>query len=332
MKWLKIALVTLIGFGGVVSVWAQRLVSNELLQVTLELMDGSRLVGTPDLKSLHLQTADAKLDVPLARLASVVFEGTDRTALVSLQNGDRLTGQVPAREIKLQTIFGMVAVPVAKVVRINLGGGGCKMEGLVLHYTFEQMTNDEIPDESGRGSTGKASHCQLMTEGKIGHGLQFGEANSCVTFAEKDLPTGNAVRSVAMWLKVSSASHHQILFFYGKHVPDSSVYMVLHANSSVLAPGNCGGQNETRGKRAVDDNKWHHATLVYDGENTVKVYVDGELDSTTARAYVTTHAENGSLSWLEGAGHNFEGALDEFMVFDRALSAEEIKRLYDSQK
>jgi len=74
---------------------------------------------------------------------------------------------------------------------------------------------------------------------------------------------------------------------------------------------------------------WHHVVLVRDGRS-VRVYLNGELelsgevDSTVPRtATLFLGGRNDNFA-------NFEGKLDEISVYDRALTAEEVQRHFQS--
>lgn len=76
--------------------------------------------------------------------------------------------------------------------------------------------------------------------------------------------------------------------------------------------------------------EWAHVAITYEnsgGSNTTKYYVNGELIDTVARAesYTADFDTPAAIgSWL-GNSRFFQGGLDEFAIFDRALSAEEIQ-------
>jgi hypothetical protein len=75
--------------------------SNAVCRLVLELTDGSRVVGTPQIATLPLQTDFAKVDVPLERVRSVKFAADHATASVTLANGDRLQGRLALAPLAL---------------------------------------------------------------------------------------------------------------------------------------------------------------------------------------------------------------------------------------
>ena len=76
------------------------------------------------------------------------------------------------------------------------------------------------------------------------------------------------------------------------------------------------------------DDQWHHFAVTGDG-TTAKLYIDGDFKA-NAKTYKgitgTTIYLNG---WDSGTSYNFNGQLSDFRLYATALSADDIKRLYE---
>jgi len=97
--------------------------------------------------------------------------------------------------------------------------------------------------------------------------------------------------------------------------------------------GNPGG-NDQFGKFLFDDsqlNKWHHLATVYsDKGKKIRFYVDGQLDVETSwggNPGIIGPARVGS--W-DGGGREWQGILDEFIIFNVALTANDVKDLMNN--
>ena len=97
----------------------------QALRLVLELTDGSRLVGTPGIESVPVQTSYARMDVPLRQLVTVRIDADHETASLDLKNGDKVKGVVNLSPIKLETVFGKVSVGIENIreLRVVLSGG-----------------------------------------------------------------------------------------------------------------------------------------------------------------------------------------------------------------
>ncbi|MFH1882171.1 MAG: LamG domain-containing protein [Planctomycetota bacterium] len=87
----------------------------------------------------------------------------------------------------------------------------------------------------------------------------------------------------------------------------------------------------TYGITPVDDEQWHHIGWVYDGTMNY-LYVDGEVDATeesTGQINVTTYP-----LWIgdnsQATGRFWTGLIDDVLIFNRALTQEEVQRIMQS--
>ncbi|WP_437187388.1 LamG-like jellyroll fold domain-containing protein [Planctomicrobium sp. SH668] len=92
-----------------------------------------------------------------------------------------------------------------------------------------------------------------------------------------------------------------------------------------------GSSGETlSGKTELTRWTWHHVVLVRNGEQ-VKVYLDGsstpEIDAKVAAPNLPTYPELFFGGRCDNVA-NFEGRMDEIALFDRALTGEEVAKLF----
>lgn len=89
--------------------------------LTLELTDGSRIVGAADeLTVLPLRADFGKVEIRMSLIAQGQF-AADRGAMqVRFRNGDVLTGQLELETFKLRTPYGDAVVPAKRVSRLTL--------------------------------------------------------------------------------------------------------------------------------------------------------------------------------------------------------------------
>ncbi|MFB6198235.1 MAG: LamG domain-containing protein, partial [Halobacteriaceae archaeon] len=90
-----------------------------------------------------------------------------------------------------------------------------------------------------------------------------------------------------------------------------------------------GGQAAVYTRPIPDNNTWHHITAVWDGTENI-IYMDGQKQDSLSnsmnpgpnnkKAYIGTWA--GQSSWV------FDGNIDEVRIYNRSLSAQEIRSSY----
>ncbi len=89
----------------------------------------------------------------------------------------------------------------------------------------------------------------------------------------------------------------------------------------------------------LNDTKWHHVVMAYDGSKAdnagrLKGYVDGarvtlDYDGTTIPASTGSNASSPFIGFYEAGGVFSEGSIDDFSIYNRALSATEVQALYN---
>lgn len=78
----------------------------------------------------------------------------------------------------------------------------------------------------------------------------------------------------------------------------------------------------------IEKNKWVFISCTWDGTNQ-KIYVNGELESTTPQTGTMDTMTSGLARMFTSTSSNpYTGYADDFTVYSRALSDDEIKRLY----
>ena len=87
---------------------------------SVELDDGSRIVGIPTLKVLKVHNAlIGNVEVPLERITSVEYSEDHKTAKVEGANGDILQVTIDCTDFEVKTLFGDVRLPAGHVVRMT---------------------------------------------------------------------------------------------------------------------------------------------------------------------------------------------------------------------
>jgi len=215
-------------------------------------------------------------------------------------------------------------------------------QGLVLHFNFDQAgAGGGIADQAGRNN-GRAFGAQWTSSGKQGGAYEFTSTNSCIQVA--NATSLNATQATfAVWFKTSKSNSIERCIF-DKRMDHG--YALGIAGESEDKDGRnkgklCAGVNghTCLSDSAVTDGIWHHAAATFDGES-LKLYVDGQLQKQVmswhgeiaANTNSLTIGMNSSSPAPQEKGQPFDGAIDEVMFFNRALSDAEIKVVIASVK
>jgi hypothetical protein len=199
--------------------------------------------------------------------------------------------------------------------------------GIVGHWTFDGKDMvQNVADSSGQGNNGNLVGYTSTTTvaGKIGQALGFNGVNQYVD-AGNNVNVQLGTGSVSAWIKTTNAgtSYRGIVtkqFAYGMFLNDN-VLMVFDWS---------GNANRSTGVNLAD-NKWHLVTLTFNSgvANGTVLYIDGvaRLATQMTIASQTTPVQ---IGWANAGGQYFAGNIDDVRIYNRVLSATEVKQLYKS--
>lgn len=111
-------IIGLIGLGAAVAK-AEDSEATVIVQASVELRDGSRLVGKPEIMSLPMDLEFSSSSIPLSALRQCEVHPQDGQVILSFQNGDRLTGRLKLEQFKIETSFGKVSPDLLQIKRMT---------------------------------------------------------------------------------------------------------------------------------------------------------------------------------------------------------------------
>jgi len=226
------------------------------------------------------------------------------------------------------------------------------MENLVGWWNFESSSDVIIEDLSGYENNGSKQNFISNTSvaGKRGQALEFDGLNDYVDLgADLSILKGVSGATLAAWIKADSPTAisypEGIIVGFSVNNPGSSTKSSRASlsiieeldNYKVIAAGRTGGAAESLQKAitpaaAVYPGTWYHVAAVLDYANDlITIYVDGRkiisqkvnFPGRAAHKSVSSYSKIGSEE--DGSFSCFNGIIDEVMIFNRALSEDEIK-------
>ena len=202
-------------------------------------------------------------------------------------------------------------------------------ESLLLHYSFEEKA---AVDLSGKGNDGKIIGTVDYIEGPIGVALQLDGSSGYVEIepAPELLFSGNASFTVECWFQTEHVADTNYAFIttYGPEKIGPPYWLLfVHGSNHVRWGVNDGEPSIAEYETPLSDGKWHHLAGVRDKARSVlQLYVDGKLEI-EAKDETTEALHQDQGIWLGNHLNRFwKVALDEVKIWDKALTAEEVRR------
>lgn len=142
------------------------------------------------------------------------------------------------------------------------------------------------------------------------------------------LPRGNMPGTISLWFKSTAVQYASIMNYCGENRTARGIWLTDSGNITLNdgydslsdTVGFCDDVNHFNGS-------WCHALITYNG-TTLKLYIDGIEKSSVDYELNTGAMRFGIGAWAWGhITHYFTGYVAAVRVYDRVISAEEIKQL-----
>lgn len=233
-----------------------------------------------------------------------------------------------------------------KTQTIAEGGGAVSLTQIPTsgHWHFNEAvwngTTDEVVDSSALGRHGTAVGATTIAGGKLGRAGDFDGVNDSVEFGDILGFERTDPFTLEVWLKTTSTSAGSIMNKRGSGSNDRGYKFLLRTSGKVQVTLQSGASNLAKIKtttKEVNDGNWHHVVFTYDGSSTtagMHVYVDGvdeaiTVDDDTLTATIL-NSEPFKIGVLGGSSVDFDGQIDEAVVYGFALSSAQVSTRYNS--
>ncbi|MFQ6063646.1 MAG: LamG-like jellyroll fold domain-containing protein, partial [Methanosarcinales archaeon] len=199
--------------------------------------------------------------------------------------------------------------------------------GLVAEWHFDEGKGNIVKDTSGNGNDGTI-HGATWVDGKYGKALSFDGKNDYV-----EVPDDESLRlwnsyTLEAWINMKGMSSYGVIVAkrsgstvnFNYHISDA-------ANDRKMASYN--GATSVGGTTVLNFNQWYHVAYVYDS-GIIYFYLNGQFDGSASQTSGDANEHSVFIGTDNGGTkYYFNGIIDEIRIYNRALSAEEIKAHYE---
>ena len=224
----------------------------------------------------------------------------------------------------------------SNVATVTIGVG---VDGALLaSWPFEGQ-GDDVVDVTGNGNDGTLIGGSRTPDGKTGNALSLNGQNECVDLGTMDI-SGDGL-SLVLWFNAVSfqVPDARLISKATSSQPEDHWWMMSTISSEGamrlryrLKTDNGGTAELIANAGDLETNAWILAVVTYDG-TTMKIYKDGEEVGSTEKTggLSVDPSVRAMIGCNPGTDHvaPFDGYVDEVQVYNRALTAEEIKAIFD---
>ncbi|MFA5132026.1 MAG: LamG domain-containing protein [Candidatus Paceibacterota bacterium] len=282
--------------------------------------------GTTTLSSVYLN------GVPQTMSAAAGYAGAGVVRMTIGNRGDNLRPfdgtlddvRIYNRVLSAQEIYTLYK---SQAGSLNVSPTFTLTSGLVGWWTFDgkNMTSATATDMSGSGYHGTRTNGTTAVIGKIGQALDFDGVDDYVKSNLNKTAIGSTL-SISFWMNLRGAQSTKGIMQIAGSLSDTSPWILLKRTSPTQVDWFLNHSYPIT--ENVSDNLWYHMVLTYDG-TTWRAYKNSVPDGSYVGSIGT---DAGTYTWI-GNGYNgyINGKIDDFRIYNRALSSTEIYALYKSQ-
>lgn len=203
------------------------------------------------------------------------------------------------------------------------------LEGLVCYLLMNEGAGGTVFDLSGNGNDGTLESGVLWMPGKFGSALKFGGDGSgdYVTVSYDDTLNITQKLTVSVWVYayVLPGTYDWIIQL---NEPDGYGFFISGGTNFRCAVG--GSYQPSIGTIIV--NKWYHLVMTVEPEGAgvrTKIYINGVYKTTATANNMNANGEDLYIGRSDNTTRNeWNGLIDNLMIFNRTLSASEIAQLH----
>lgn len=210
--------------------------------------------------------------------------------------------------------------------------------GLLGHWKFDQCQGDLLDDSSGNGNTGEMVGSQ-WAKGKFGTALHFAGTDSYATVPQLGGLDGSNELTVEAWVLWEAGGRYPNIITGGQWSPGGFLIFVADKNCSFRMgrPGPRTGEPARPWQEIsaplvsrFEIGKWYHLAATFE-RPVLTTYVNGQKVGSARWDHPVGYQGDLEIGRWSGGQSCHKGLIDEVKLFNRALSAEEVRASYAAE-
>jgi len=216
--------------------------------------------------------------------------------------------------------------------------------GLVAYWTFDEGSGTTVYDYSGANATGSLmGGATWIASGPLGNAISFDGSTAGIVFNEglnSLLSTGDL--SICAWVNPVNpeasgvpytllASNHDEAYIVSSWDPPWNMFLVFTDDGYDTA-----AESGIEEAPFINFDSWNQVCITRSSGNLVNFYINGVLSGDPNQSIGAPAPDPESYSAIGVTlgmpnEYFFNGAVDDYRIYNRVLSANEIQELYDAE-
>jgi hypothetical protein len=249
--------------------------------------------------------------------------------IVAYLNGVEIINEPTATANNLQPSAGDNRIGAYKTGSESLWFDGSIDQVRIFNKAISASEVTTLYNEIGERD-GTPSNVDFGVGGKSNYGARFNGSSSYIDVSNfpnsrfKDSTNGY---TISFWFKKESGTSSSLQAFFGTAIQTVALNVYFRQSDNLFQIENGSGSAiDITGGFTYDDDNWHHFVLT-----DTKVYIDGSEIITYTGNYPSTFTDG--QTFHIGSRHSasrlyYGGSIDQFRIFNKAISSAEVSKLY----
>ena len=204
-------------------------------------------------------------------------------------------------------------------------------KGSLVHFDFDADNADHGPKRVKSNTTGK-----LVSGPGVKGAATVLDATQYIDFADPQPMERDQAFSLSVWINPGGSPQGCVASKQDSDATARGFEILWYKSQPRINLAHRYGNDgiEVVAKDKFSGGQWRHLVITYDGSSKaagLKVYVDGKLSAVDVRRDSLSGSIASKEPWRigwKGTGIGFEGSMDEFRLFDRAIRGDEVTALH----
>ena len=186
-------------------------------------------------------------------------------------------------------------------------------------------------DHSGQGNHATNHGATITGEGRFGRAMRFNGVNNYIEIPDAaSIKFGNTNFTLSCWIKTdTNITDRQHIIGKKWDIYAGNIGYAMYINAAKIESRIADGSNQATLVTDISTKKWYNVATVRDG-NDFTLYINGIAKKTTTLAVGdTNNTYPFRCGYAPSSKYPYNGLIDEVALFNRALTASEIKTLYE---
>ncbi len=205
----------------------------------------------------------------------------------------------------------------------------------VLNMPFEGGSNSTWTRDYSKNENNGTVFCAIwnISGGKVGGAYEFDGDDDYISVPFQDFDE-DSIFSGGAWIKLNKYSTDANVgaAIFEKYSSNQGFFFAVSNLGKLRFRGHTGTSSlEYVTTETLELNTWYYVNFVMNGDS-LKLYINSEKvkDVTFPTSYVDNPSEDFNIGSWSGNYFYFNGSIDEVLIFNRSLSAEQINEIYNA--